>query len=93
MELEKILLKDTIELIIKTRGYYTTNDALRILGFNDDIVNANEYNQCIYAKYYKIGRHGKIEKLTREDEHNIDKFPKGTEFYMELPEEAIKLDI
>lgn len=44
-------------------------------------------------KYYKIGKHGKIEKMTSDDYSNIDKFPKGTTFYHEYPEEGIKLDI
>ena len=44
-------------------------------------------------KYYKIGKHGKIEKMTSFDQANIDKFPKGTIFYYQYPEEGIKLDI
>lgn len=44
-------------------------------------------------KYYKIGKHGKIEKMTSDDYANIDKFPKGTIFYYQYPEDGIKLDI
>lgn len=44
-------------------------------------------------KYYKIGKHAKVEKMTSDDYLNIDKFPKGTIFYQEYPEEGIKLDI
>ena len=44
-------------------------------------------------KYYKIGKYAKVEKMTSDDYANIDKFPKGTTFYNEYPEEGIKLDI
>lgn len=44
-------------------------------------------------KYYKIGKHAKVEKMTLFDQANIDKFPKCTIFYYQYPEEGIKLDI
>lgn len=44
-------------------------------------------------KYYKIGKYAKVEKMTSDDYANIDKFPKGTIFYYQYPEDGIKLDI
>lgn len=57
------------------------------------VVNLPAYAASRKPKYYKIGKHAKVEKMTSDDYANIDKFPKGTIFYYQYPEEGIKLDI
>ena len=60
---------------------------------DDFVVKLLAFSASQTPKYYKIGKHGRIEKMTSDDYVNIDKFPKGTKFYNEYPEEGIKLDI
>lgn len=60
---------------------------------DEPVINLLTLKASRKPKYYKIGKYAKVEKMTSDDYANIDKFPKGTIFYYQYPEEGIKLDI
>lgn len=78
-------LNNKLDNLIKRRN--------KIINELNNELNRNDNAASRKPKYYKIGKYAKVEKMTSDDYANIDKFPKGTKFYNEYPEEGIKLDI
>ena len=60
---------------------------------DEPVINLLALKASRKPKYYKIGKYAKVEKMTSDDYANIYKFPKGTIFYYQYPENGIKLDI